>query len=88
MVLSGDKYCIYQLFYVLNHICLPSNKSVVSTDLCIIFLVLMGWTTRVQFPAGAVNFSPDHVQTGSGAQPASYIMGTKGSFPRVRVARA
>jgi hypothetical protein len=36
----------------------------------------------VQFPAGDGNFSfRHHVQTGSGAHPASYPMGTGGSFP-------
>jgi hypothetical protein len=35
-----------------------------------------------RFPAGAGNFSLHHrVQNGSGAHPASYPMGTRGSFP-------
>jgi hypothetical protein len=35
----------------------------------------------VRIPAGAGNFSPRHrVQVGSGAHPASYIMGTGSSF--------
>jgi hypothetical protein len=35
----------------------------------------------VRFPAGAGNFSLNHrVQNGSGAHPASYPMGTRGSF--------
>jgi hypothetical protein len=38
--------------------------------------------SRVRFPAGAGNFSLHHsVQNGSGAHPASYPMGTGGSFP-------
>jgi hypothetical protein len=38
--------------------------------------------SRVQFPAGTWNFSvPHRVQTGSGAHPASYLMGTGGPFP-------
>jgi hypothetical protein len=38
--------------------------------------------SRVRFPAGAGNFSlHHHVQDGSGAHPASYPMGTRGSFP-------
>jgi hypothetical protein len=38
--------------------------------------------SRVLFPAGTENFSLQHrVQTGSGAHPASYPMGTSGSFP-------
>jgi hypothetical protein len=37
--------------------------------------------SRIRFPAGAGNFSLHHrVQNGSGAHPASYPMGTKGSF--------
>jgi hypothetical protein len=35
-----------------------------------------------RFPAGAANFSLHHrIQNGSGAHPASYPMGTRGSFP-------
>jgi hypothetical protein len=38
--------------------------------------------SRVRFPAGVGNFSLHHrVQNGSGAHPASYQMGTRGSFP-------
>jgi hypothetical protein len=38
-------------------------------------------SSRVRFPAGAGNFSLHHrVQNGSGAHPAFYLMGTKGSF--------
>jgi len=37
----------------------------------------MGWTTRVRFPVGVGIFSLRHrVQTGSGAHPASYPIGT------------
>jgi hypothetical protein len=39
----------------------------------------------VPFPVGAGNFSLHHrVQTGSGVHPASYLMGTTGSFPGVK----
>jgi hypothetical protein len=42
-----------------------------------------------RFPAGAANFSLyDRVQTGSGAHPASYAMGTRGSFPGGKAAGA
>jgi hypothetical protein len=45
--------------------------------------------SRVRFPAGAGNFSPHHrVQNGSGAHPASYPMGTRGSFPGGKAAGA
>jgi hypothetical protein len=45
--------------------------------------------SRVQFPAGAGNFSLCHwFQNGSGAYPASYPMGTRGSFPGGKAAGA
>jgi hypothetical protein len=38
--------------------------------------------SSVRFPAGAETFSLHHrIQNGSGAHPASYPMGTRGSFP-------
>jgi hypothetical protein len=41
--------------------------------------------SRVRFPAGAGNFSLQHrIQNGCGANPASYPMGTRGSFPGVK----
>jgi hypothetical protein len=40
------------------------------------------WGSRVRFPEGDGNFSLHHcVQSSSGAHPASYPMGTRGSFP-------
>jgi len=43
----------------------------------------------IQIPVGAGNFSPYHrVQTGSGAHPASYTIGTRGSFPGGKAAGA
>jgi hypothetical protein len=45
--------------------------------------------SRVRFPAGAGNFSLHHlVQNGSGAHPASYLMGTGGSLPGGKAAGA
>jgi hypothetical protein len=42
-----------------------------------------------RFPASAGNFSLHHrVQNGSGAHPASYPMGTRGSFPGSKAAGA
>jgi hypothetical protein len=47
-----------------------------------------GWL-GVWVLAGAGNFSlHHHIQTSSGAHPASYPMGTKGSFPRGKAAGA
>jgi hypothetical protein len=44
---------------------------------------------RVRFPAGARNFYLHHsIQNGSGAHPASYPMGTRGSFPGGEAAEA
>jgi hypothetical protein len=44
--------------------------------------------SRVRFPAGAGTFSLHRrVQNGSGAHPASYPMGTRGSFPGVKCRR-
>jgi hypothetical protein len=43
--------------------------------------------SRVRLPAGAGNFFLHHrVQNGSGAHPASYPMGIRGSFPGDKVA--
>jgi hypothetical protein len=45
--------------------------------------------SRVRFPAGAGNFSLHHrVQNASGAHPASYPMGTRGSFSGSKAAGA
>jgi hypothetical protein len=45
--------------------------------------------SRVRFPAEAGYFSLHHrVQNGSGAHPASYPMGTRGSFPGGKAAGA
>jgi hypothetical protein len=43
--------------------------------------------SKVRFPVGAGNFSLHHrVQNGSGALPASYIVGTRVSFPGSKAA--
>jgi hypothetical protein len=43
---------------------------------------LVNWGSRVQFLVEAGNFSLyHHIQNSSGAQPASYPMGIRGSFP-------
>jgi hypothetical protein len=45
--------------------------------------------SRIRFPAGAGNLSLHHrVQNGSGAHPASYPVGTRGSFPGSKAAGA
>jgi hypothetical protein len=45
--------------------------------------------SRVRFPSGAGNFSLHHrVRNGAGAHPASYPMGTRGSFSGSKAAVA
>jgi hypothetical protein len=45
-------------------------------------------SSRVRFPAGAENFFHHRVQNGFGDHPTSYPMGTRGSFPGGKAARA
>jgi hypothetical protein len=41
--------------------------------------------SRVRFPVGAGNYSVHHrLQNGSGVYPASYPVGTRGSFPGLK----
>jgi hypothetical protein len=50
---------------------------------------LDNWGSRFQFPVGAGKFSLHyHTQSGSGTHPASYPMGTRGSFPGGKAAGA
>jgi hypothetical protein len=46
--------------------------------------IATGWTAGVRNPAGARFFSFPQRQTGSGAHPASYQVGTRGIPPRVK----
>jgi hypothetical protein len=51
--------------------------------------IATGWTAGVRFPAGVRDISLRHsVQTGSGAHPASYPMGTGVSFSEGKAAGA
>jgi hypothetical protein len=53
-----------------------------SRDSSVVWRWAVGWLIGVGLPAGAGNFLLHHrVQTGSGAQSASYPMDTGGSFP-------
>jgi hypothetical protein len=48
----------------------------------VVYLWDTAWMKDVKLPAKTGNFSLRHrVQTGSGVHPASYPMGTRGSFP-------
>jgi hypothetical protein len=44
--------------------------------------------SKVRFPAEAGNYSHHRVQNGSGAHPASYPMGSRGSFSGGKAAGA
>jgi hypothetical protein len=64
---------------------------VLTTNMRVMYIVweLDDRGSRVRFPVGAGNFSLHHrVKNGSGAHPASYPMGTRGSFPGGTTARA
>jgi hypothetical protein len=45
------------------------------------------WKAKVRVPVGLSFCLIYSIHTGSGAHPASYPMGTGGSFPRVKAAR-
>jgi hypothetical protein len=70
----------------LNWLIMPSNGGSVGIAL---HYGLEDRGSRVRFPAGAGSFSLNHrVQNSSGAHPASYTMGTRGSFPGGKAAGA
>jgi hypothetical protein len=75
-----------QLHYLL---CIASNRSRDSSVGIALGYGLDDRGSRVRFPERAGNFSLHHrVQTGSGAHPASYPMGNRGSFPGSKAAGA
>jgi hypothetical protein len=77
---------IYIYIYICIYIYMMSCDSSVST---VLGYRPDDWGSRIQFLAGAGNFSlHHHVQNGSGAHPASYPMGTRGSFPGGKAAGA
>jgi hypothetical protein len=68
---------------------IPSRKSRDSSVGIALGYGLDDWGSRVQFPVGVGNLSLHrYVQNSSGAHPASYPMGTRGSFPRGQAAGA
>jgi hypothetical protein len=72
----------FTVFYLLN----KSRDSSVGVVLGY-RLYYMG--SRFRFSAGAGSFSLRHrVRTGTGARPASYLKGTRGSFPAGKAAGA
>jgi hypothetical protein len=78
---------MYLIFSVFNSR-LNNNKTIiiiinVSRDISVGIALGYGLHdrgSRVRFPAGAGNFSLHRFQNGSGVHPASYPMGTRGSF--------
>jgi hypothetical protein len=66
---------------------LPFLESTFGTLLMYYMIFVLGYGldeqgSRVRFPARAGNFYLHHrVQNGSGAHPAPYPLGTRGSFP-------
>jgi hypothetical protein len=90
---SLEKRCLLVLKFKL---CAFSNFTYWS-DLLWIFIaygISLGYGlddrgSRVRFPARAGNFSlHHHIQNGSGAHPAPYTVGTRGSFPGGKAASA
>jgi hypothetical protein len=76
-------------FLILIFFTLMSSKSRDSSVGIALHYRLDDRGSRVRFPAGAGNFSLHHrVQNGCGAHPASYPMGTGGSFPEDKAAGA
>jgi hypothetical protein len=66
----------------------PRSSSPVTTHLPLAFVFSIRGS-RVRFPTEAVNFSLHHrVQNGPGSHPASYPMGSRGSFPGGKAAGA
>jgi hypothetical protein len=80
----GETPCRFSLFFffITSHLDVGSRDSSVG--------IALGYGlddrgSRVRFPAGAGNFSLHHrIQNGAGVHPASYPMGTRGSFPGVK----
>jgi hypothetical protein len=65
------------------------SKSCDSSFSIVLGYELGDWGSRVQFPVGAGNSSLHHcIQNGSEAHPASYPVGTSGSFPVGKAAGA
>jgi hypothetical protein len=73
----------------MENICTLLEKSHDSSVSIALGYRLDDWGSRVQFLVGARNFSLHHcIQNSSGAHPASYPMGTRGSFPGGKAAGA
>jgi hypothetical protein len=81
-------------FEATNHCWSPSQRKhtlcIMTVDGWILYNILnLTFPNGSRVPVGAGNFSPHHrVQTGSEAHPASYPMGSSGSFPGYKAAGA
>jgi hypothetical protein len=80
------------LIYILEIVFHKQGIIIIIIIIIVVVVVVVGLDDRgsmVRFPTGAGNFSLHHrVQNGSGAHPASYLMGTRGSFPGGKAAAA
>jgi hypothetical protein len=76
-------------FLSVNYLTFFGGKKSLLEPLLLLCVGLDDRGSRVRFPAVVENFSLHHrVQNGSGAHPASYPMGTRGSFPVGKAAEA
>jgi hypothetical protein len=76
--ISSQTRIIRHLYHLYNHY-----------SSCMLIGIATGWTAGVRFPAGARDISLLHsFQTGSGAHPASYPMGTGSCFSGGKAAGA
>jgi hypothetical protein len=83
-----NSHCIITGWYFSSRRRRLSNRQRMTHSICYVFKnkYKVTWS-GVRVPAGAGNFSFHHrVQNGSGARPASYPMGTRGSSPGVKAA--
>jgi hypothetical protein len=84
------KPCSYSGLWAVDTVCFVSYAPIMRGDNSVGIATDYGLDDRmieVRFRAGAGNFSLRHiVQTGSGTHPASYPMGTSGSFPGSKAA--
>jgi hypothetical protein len=94
--LEWQRYFYFTFLTTLNKFLLDELIIVRHIIIIIIIIIISPYSyglddrgSRVRFPAEAGNFSPNHrVQHFSGAHPASYPMGTVGSFPWGKAAGA
>jgi hypothetical protein len=79
--------CVYLCMCI--YVCISIGQSRDSSVGIALGYGLDDWGSRFRVPAGAGNFSLHHrVQNGSVAHPASYPMGTRGSFSGGKAAGA